>query len=186
MDDCHCLVKAITRSAVGQLWGVGLTWRLQSGCQHWSRQSDRGGVLVPVMPSPCSALPPPPDRSPVGRSPRGGRWGSAGHRQGRGCRVPYSSRGSAQKAARAGCPHRVMFFLHAFISSPLCSDKYPLSPPGPASVPFRVFLLPAAVMTDEYRGYFVIKSLISFNDSVLLSTSVYIHSLEVGCDAIDQ
>lgn len=41
-------------------------------------------------------------------------------------------------------------------------------------------------MTDEYRGYFVIKSLISFNDSVLLSTSVYIHSLEVGCDAIDQ
>lgn len=35
-------------------------------------------------------------------------------------------------------------------------------------------------------GYFVIKSYMSSNHSVLLSVSVYIHSLEVGCNAIDQ
>jgi len=41
-------------------------------------------------------------------------------------------------------------------------------------------------MTDEYMGYFVIKSCISSNHSVLLSVSIYIHSLEVGCNAVDQ
>ena len=129
LDRCWCLVKAITRSAVGWLWRVGLTWCLQSGCQHWSGLSGCGSTLVPIMPSPCSALPPPADRSPVGWSPCGCCRGSARHRRGCGCGPPYSSRGSARLAARAGCLHRNAFFLHAFVSSSLCSDKYPLPPP---------------------------------------------------------
>lgn len=138
LGGCCCLVKAIARS-VGRCWGVGVTW-----CRRAGAVSDRGSVLVPVLPSPCSALPPPPDRT----------TGAAGARQGIGPQEPVQLQGLSPETSDAGCLHKNVFFLGS-ISSSLSSDKYPHSPPRPASVAFQVFLLPAAIRMDKYMGYFL-------------------------------
>lgn len=119
------LVKTIARSAVGWHRGLGLTWRCRAGASAGAG----GGAGVVSQPPSCRALPLPSSSS--RQKPHGSvaPGGAAGARRGRGSGVPYSSRGSAQRAARAGCPRRNMFLLHAFISSPPCSDKYPFPHP---------------------------------------------------------
>lgn len=122
------------RSLSGSVLGSWVNLVPQSGCS----------VLGPVLLSPCSALPPPLART----------TGAAGAPQGIGPQGPVQLQGLSPETSDAGCLHRNVFFLCS-ISSSLSSDKYPLSPPRPASVAFQVFLLPAAITMDKYMGYFL-------------------------------